>query len=269
MTNKIGVIGCGWLGLPLAERLIDKGYEVKGTTTSNEKLAVLNEKGIIPFHISISENKIHGSIAQFLESVAILIINIPPKLRGKGPKESYIAKIELLHRAIQKSNVKNLIFVSSTAVYGNAKGIVTEKTAPMPVTASGLQLLQCENLLKNDPTLNTTIIRFGGLIGPKRHPITMLSGRKNLDGAKAPVNLIHLTDCIGIIETLIIKHHFGDILNAVYPDHPTKKEYYTSIALNRNLEPPIYTESKDASHKLIQSCSIFLIKNYDFLAAIN
>ena len=268
MNKKIGVIGCGWMGLPLAESLIASGYTVNGTSTSNEKISVLKERGITPFKIALSENEINGDIDAFLDSVSVLVINIPPKLRGKGPKESYIAKITLLHQAIKKSTVKNIIFASSTAVYGDTEGIVTEKTVPQPTTESGIQLVQCEDLLKNDKELNTTIIRFGGLIGPNRHPATMLSGRENLSGGDAPVNLIHLDDCIGIIKRVIECDHYNDVLNAVYPEHPTKKEYYTKQAAKRGIPAPKYAAT-GKNQKLVSICSIFLINNYNFLTSIN
>ncbi|APQ17619.1 SDR family oxidoreductase [Maribacter hydrothermalis] len=268
MNKKIGIIGCGWLGLPLAENLISEGYFVKGTTTSKEKLTLLEEKGITPFQISLSEEGIHGNIEAFLEGVTILIVNIPPKLRGNGPKESYISKIKLLHTAINKSQVINIIFVSSTAVYGEAEGIVTEKTIPIPTTESGKQLLQCEDLFKNDAKLETTIIRFGGLIGPNRHPITMLAGKENMKGGHAPVNLIHLDDCIGIILAIINHEYWNEVLNAVYPEHPTKKEYYTKLALDKGLTPPTYQSDDTKTYKLINSCKFFLIKDYTFFTSI-
>ena len=268
MNKKIGVIGCGWMGLPLAESLIASGYTVNGTSTSNEKISVLKERGITPFKIALSENEINGDIDAFLDSVSVLVINIPPKLRGKGPKESYIAKITLLHQAIKKSTVKNIIFASSTAVYGDTEGIVTEKTVPQPTTESGIQLVQCEVLFRNDKELNTTIIRFGGLIGPNRHPATMLSGRENLSGGDAPVNLIHLDDCIGIIKRVIECDYYNDVLNAVYPEHPTKKEYYTKQAAKRGIPAPKYAAT-GKNQKLVSFCSIFLINNYNFLTSIN
>ncbi|TLP76986.1 SDR family oxidoreductase [Maribacter sp. ACAM166] len=268
MTKQIGILGCGWLGLPLAEKLHREGYKVSGTTTSEEKLSLLKEKGINSFKISISEDVIYGPISEFLDSISVLIINIPPGLRGKGLKESYIDKIKLLYTAIKKSNVSLVIFVSSTAVYGAAEGTVTEQTAPLPTSESGMQLVECENLFRNDQHLKTTIIRFGGLIGPNRHPITMLSKRENLVGGNAPVNLIHLDDCIGIIKKILEEDHWNELLNAVYPEHPTKKKYYTNEALKRGLTPPIYLSEANQSYKLISSCSPFLINEYSFLTAL-
>ena len=36
--DKIGIIGCGWLGLPLAKLFLKNGFLVKGSTTSKEKI---------------------------------------------------------------------------------------------------------------------------------------------------------------------------------------------------------------------------------------
>lgn len=269
MTKYIGILGCGWLGLPLAKNLIEQGYSVKGTTTSKEKIPLLRKKGIEAYHITLTENEVQGPIDEFLQAISILIIDIPPKLRGKGPKESYIAKMQLLKKALRNTTIKNILFISSTAVYGDAEGTVNEKTVPVPSTLSGKQLVQSENLFKVDSSLNTTIIRFGGLIGPNRHPINMLAGKENLEGGNAPVNLIHLDDCIGIISSIIENNHFGDVINAVYPEHPTKKQYYTNEAVKRNLPIPHYSDTNQKKYKKIETCSIFLINNYDFLTTIN
>ena len=46
--NKIGILGCGWFGFALAKALLAKDYLVKGTTTSEDKLATLKKAGIEP-----------------------------------------------------------------------------------------------------------------------------------------------------------------------------------------------------------------------------
>ncbi len=266
--NNIGIIGCGWLGLPLAKYLVNHGYNVYGSTTSLDKLDQLKEFDIIPFHIRISENKIEGDVQGLLANVDILIVNVPPKLRGKGPKQNYVKKIELLHTHLKNTAVKKVIFISSTSVYGDIDGKIDEDTTPKPSTESGKQLLQSENILLNDKNLKTTVIRFGGLIGPNRHPVTLLSGRENLKNGNAPVNLIHLDDCIGIINKVINLKSSTKIFNAVYPYHPSKKAYYTQKALKLNIEPPHYQDNnKEKSGKIIL-CKYFNTNLYHFSTPI-
>jgi len=267
LSKSVAVMGCGWLGLPAASKLVQDGHSVYGSTTTKKKLEVLKGKGIIPFEICLFEKEIKGNISDFLNNADVIIINIPPQLRsGKG--ENYVTKIQLLHEQIKKSSVEKVIFVSSTSVYGNIEGEVTEETKPQPITESGKQLLVAEALFKNDPELKTTILRFGGLIGPDRHPIYMLAGRKELKNGNAPVNLIHLNDCISIISQTLNENWWHETINGVNPEHPTKKEYYTSKAKKLNLEPPVYELNMAKGGKTIIPHFLESIKKYQFNTAI-
>ena len=133
MNNKIALIGCGWLGLPLAKSLLKKGYQVAGSTTSVEKLSQLRGNGISPFLITLSEEGIDGNIETLLNNAAAVIVNVPPKLRG-GSRENYVAKMSFLNAAILEAKIPKVIFVSSTSVYGDASGDVTEETPTLPIS---------------------------------------------------------------------------------------------------------------------------------------
>ena len=51
MKKEISLLGCGWLGIPLASSLVKKGFAVKGSTTSSDKLEILKSEGVIPYLI--------------------------------------------------------------------------------------------------------------------------------------------------------------------------------------------------------------------------
>lgn len=265
---KISILGCGWLGFPLAKSLVEKGFSVKGSTTSENKLSILSTAGILPYLISVTENEIVGEFNAFFENSEILIIDIPPKLRG-NLKESFVSKIKNLIPLIEKSAVKKVIFVSSTSVYADSNSEITENTQPQPETESGKQLLEAERLLLSNSTFQTTIVRFGGLIGEDRHPIYFLAGRKNIENPDAPINFIHQKDCIGIIEEILnqvqndnIKEN--EIFNAVTPFHPTRKDYYTQKAIELKLPLPEFDISKPSVGKLILSEKIEKFLGYQF-----
>jgi len=260
-------MGCGWLGLPLASSLVQNGYKIHGSTTTEQKFTQLIKEGIIPFKVSLREDKIEGDISNFLQNVDVLVINIPPKLRGNN-KENYVRKIELLQREVKKSTVLKVIFISSTSVYGDIDGDVTEETIPQPSTESGRQLLACEKIFLSDSDLRTTIIRFGGLIGPNRHPITMLSGRQNLSNGNAPINLIHLDDCIRIIALVLTDSWWGKIINGVYPEHPSKQNYYSLEARKRGLQVPDYKANNLKKGKKVHPKALINVKKFDFITTI-
>ncbi len=264
MKNKqISILGCGWLGLPLAQQLVRQGYQIHGATTTESKLAVLKAAGIKPFLIDVSSDRIEGDVTSFLDHTGILIINIPPKLRG-AYKENFVNKIYKIVAAVETSKISKVLFVSSTSVYPDRNETITEETNPQPDSESGLQLLEAEKLLQNKRCFQTTVVRFGGLIGNERHPIRFLAGRKNIENPEAPINLIHLEDCIGIIQRIIKNDSWNETFNAVTPFHPTRKAYYTQKAIDMKLDIPAFDSGKPSVGKIISSDKIAAVLGYTF-----
>lgn len=270
--NKISILGCGWLGLPLAKSLLSKGYEVKGSTTSESKLEVLKNAGILPFEIQLEENQIIGTIEDFLKETDVLVIDIPPGLRrdfSTSLEMTFVNKVKTLIPFIEKSGIQKVVFVSSTSVYGDGFPIVeiTEETKPNPDTESGKQLVIVETLLQSNLHFKTTVIRFGGLLGDDRHPIKFLAGRTNVENPHAPVNMIEREDCIGIIEETLkqVQHdNWGETFNAVAPQHPTRKAYYHKKAEIFNLPLPTFAEDSESKGKIISSEKVETILGYSF-----
>lgn len=268
--KQISILGCGWLGLPLAKRLIQKGHLVNGSTTSENKLAILKEAGINPFLVTLEIESISENIIDFLAESEILIIDIPPKL-GRKPadletaaKMEFVQKIKNLIPFIENSTVSNVIFVSSTSVYGDQNETITEQTTAIPETESGRQLLISENILLENKNFKTTILRFGGLIGEDRQPVKFLAGKENLENGDAPVNLIHQNDCIKIIEEIINQSKWNDVFNASAPFHPTREDFYTQKAKDLNLVLPKFSSQKSNIKKIISSEKVETVLNYKF-----
>jgi nucleoside-diphosphate-sugar epimerase len=256
--TEISILGCGWLGLPLAKVLAENGFLVKGSTTSESKIPVLKSAGINPFLVTLSANEVQGDISGFLSS-EILIIDIPPK----ATTGNFTDKIKKLVPFIENSKIEKVLFISSTSVYGDYDEFIDEHTIPSPETESGKQLLETEQLLLCNTNFRTTILRFGGLIGEDRHPVKFLSGKQNLENPDAPVNLIHRDDCIGIVLKIIETGNWSDTFNAVAPFHPSRKKYYTQKALEMNLPLPEFAHSGH-SGKTIDSKRITEVLGYEF-----
>lgn len=264
MSKTIAIAGMGWLGLPLASHFQNLGFPVKGSVTSREKATTLLQNDFDVHLVQITDNGIRGSIRAFLDDVNILVIMIPPGIR-RNTGTDFVLKMAYLLEAIQASEIKKIILVSSTSVYGDSQGKVTEKTIPKPETEAGRQLLQVEQMFFNASPIKTTIVRFGGLYGGSRQPVRYLAGRENLRGGNAPVNLIHRDDCIGIISTIVQQDRFGEIFNAVMPAHPLKSEYYASKAQALGMVPPHYSaETETSPYKQVDSERIEQSLGYKF-----
>ena len=262
--TQISILGCGWLGLPLAKSLLQNGFSIKGSTTSLEKISLLESEGITPFLVRLEEQQISASVADFLADSQILIINIPPKLRG-GSTENFVAKITTLLPFIENSTVEKVLFVSSTSVYGEDNEFVSEASVLNPDTEGGRQLAIVENVLQKNSRFQTTILRFGGLISDERNPVWFLSGRENIENPDAPINLIHQDDCIGIIEKIIALNSWDETYNAVAPFHPTRQEYYTQKATELNLALPKFAALNTIVGKTILNNKVIEVLDYSFI----
>ena len=88
----------------------------------------------------------------------------------------------------------------------------------------------------------------------------MLVKKKFLTDGTAPVNLIHLYDCIKILVAIVKENQWGETFNAVHPNHPEKQHYYGEKAKSEGLELPFYETSNHKTYKTIDSCKPFLAK---------
>jgi len=253
----VSILGCGWFGQPLAKSLLSKGIDVKGSTTSPGKLPLLKVSNIPAYLIDISSPETSIFDPSFFTCDILVIAN---NVRIND-EEKYLAKIAFTIDLIKQFKIKKAIFISSISVYGEPGAHVDERTQPTPVTVSGKLLLQAELLLQAQLTFTTTIIRFAGLIGPGRDPGNFFAGKTNIPNGDAPVNLIHLDDCIGITEKIILSDIEIELVNAVAPSHPTKTVFYIAASKKSGLPIPSFISGKTA-WKIVDS--IYAVKQLKY-----
>ena len=186
----VSILGCGWLGLPLGQALAEQGHFVKGSTTSLDKCAVLAEAGIQPFVLRFSPQP-EGELGLFLESCQTLVICIPPRA-GQFGDAFHIEQIQSLCAALTGTSVESILYVSSTSVYPDTNGVVTESSEIISTSP----LVQAEALLARTG-IPLTIVRFGGLMGEGRIPGKYFIG-KTVTTGQVPVNFIHQADAVGV-----------------------------------------------------------------------
>ncbi|RXP54257.1 dTDP-glucose 4,6-dehydratase [Lutibacter sp. HS1-25] len=247
MKQQISILGCGWLGEPLACSLIEKGFLVKGSTTSEVKLPILSSKKIQAFLLNI-EN-ITTTVEAFL-TAKILIVNIPSKnVEGFKTLVSYI----------EKSEIEKVIFISSTSVYEISEEIITENT---PV--KNCDLVEIENLFKLNTNFKTTIIRFAGLLGYNRKPGNFFRNGKTIPNPEGFVNMIHQDDCISIIQQIIFQNCWGEIFNACTDTHPKRRDFYQKSFSDIGLKLPVFNENDTKEVKIISNQKLKNKLNYTF-----
>ena len=255
--KTISILGCGWYGLPMAKSLLNQGYHLKGSTTTEAKLSSLSDAGIKPFLIDTEKESFDE---EFFEC-DLLIISIPPKVNSD--QLPYPVKVKNIATAAQKAGVKQVILISSTGIYKDGNFVVDETVAPNPNTPSGLALKEAESVLLNNNAFTSTIIRFAGLIGPDRNLAKHFAGKADIANGNAPINLIHLDDCLGLTQAIINQKAFGKIYHGVTPSHPARKEFYSKACIASGFEAANFKDEL-LSWKQVDSKNVPELLAYEF-----
>lgn len=245
--REASIVGCGWVGLPLARRWVGQGVRVIGTTTRQARLAELDAEGVRAYCID------QDTSWQALPSVPeLLVIAIPPGRKSPERVAAYPQRV--LELAARASKGARVIFLSSTGVYGDRQGAVDEATPPSPTTNSARAVLEAEQGLFEACGRRLTVLRLAGLIGPGRHPGRWFAGKRDIPNGDAPVNLVHLDDVIDAIDH-VARFAAADasaIFNVASQAHPTKREYYRACSLAIGAQAPTFVAG-GASGKKVQS----------------
>lgn len=265
--HKYFIIGLGWLGNPLAKTLKSAGHVVAGTTRNANKAIELKQAGIDTclFDLYTEDSSSFKAIEKPMQD-AYLVINIPPGRKNFSP-ELFVQQMKLLFEFACHQKVKHICFISTTSVFGEVKGRISNATSLAPNTASGKAHVELELYLKGLAATNNisaSVLHLAGLVGEDRHPIKTLSGKTDIALGKNPVNLIHQHDVIQAI-VAVLRHaqlppkqkddavHEKTGLNKLLftenfysanlcsAEHPARADYYTWCADQKAIPKPEFS----------------------------
>ena len=270
--STVAVLGCGWLGLPLAKHLLAAGHRVLGTTTSPEQLSLLVAQGIEAQLLQLGSDFTttdEARLTALLSQATTLVLNVPPRAAVAG---GYPQLLRPVHRAVVTSRVQAVLFVSTTGVYPDEPRLMHEPDAVSTRDAASDVLRTEGHFVPRYGQWKSTVVRLGGLIGPGRAPGRFLAGRQNLPQGNAPTNLLHLTDAVGVLSTIIGQNIWGHTLNVCAQLHPLRREFYPAAATYIGLEPPTF-QADGTSSKIIDSSRLrglvpYTFRHDDVLAAL-
>ncbi|MDJ0367066.1 NAD(P)H-binding protein [Hymenobacter sp. H14-R3] len=261
--SAVAVLGCGWLGLPLAKHLLAQGHRVLGTTTSPEQLPLLAAQGIEAQLLQLGSDFTatdEARLTSLLSQVTTLVLNVPPRAAVAG---GYPQLLRPVHRAVAAARVQAVLFVSTTGVYPDEPRLMHETDAVSTRDAASDVLRTEGHFVPRYGQWKSTVVRLGGLMGPNRAPGRFLAGRQNLPQGDAPTNLLHLTDAVGVLSTIISQDIWGHTLNVCAQSHPLRREFYPAAATYIGLEPPTF-QAGGSSSKLIDSSRLRSLVPYTF-----
>lgn len=199
-SKDILLLGCGDIGSRLGLQLLAAGHR---------PLAVRrNVQALPPALPALSLDYCDAAQLTALQSLplATLVLTLTPAGRdAAGYRRGFLEPVQNLLALFAQGPRREIIFVSSTRVYGNSDGgWVDELTPPAPSDAQGEIIAAAERLLL-DSRHRVTVVRCAGIYG--RQPARLLERlqRGEICAAQPPrySNRIHRDDCVGFLLHLL------------------------------------------------------------------
>jgi len=176
--------GAGFIGSHLVDKLIEEGYSVKviDNLSSGSLENLSKHKDDPKLELIIGDLKKPEDISKAMDGVNTVFhyaANPEVRVSTMNPEihfnENIVATFNLLE-AIRKSDIKEIVFASSSTVYGEPEVIPVSEDAPIkPVSVYGASKAACESLIHAYSKLysiKAVIIRYANVVGPRlRHGV--------------------------------------------------------------------------------------------------
>lgn len=235
---RIAIIGCGYVGKALVQRLrTNSDYVITATTTTPERVAELET---IAHRVEVLKGSDEEAMGEILQNQDAVLLSVGA--RGASVyEETYLGTAKTLVSALKQApTVQQVIYTGSYSVYGDKKGEWVDEDSPLtPANENNEILAQTERVLMTaaSPNLKVCILRLGGIYGPGRELIKIFgrwSGMTRPGAGEDFSNWIHLDDIVGAL-TFALENQLQGIYNLVGDVPLPSRELLERIFANHNL----------------------------------
>ena len=245
LAMDLTIVGCGYVGLALAERLQPRRPQLRLTltTTSSERLEQLSP---LADRVEVCDATDPAQLLATLHQSSSAVFCLGPKgdrqVDANGYRHTFVDSFRCLTSLLpQLPDLRQIIYTGSCSVYGDAEGDwVDEQTPPEPDRGHGDVLLESEQLLSDIADRQVCILRLGALYGPGRDLDRRLRGLAGLERPGSGVaysNWLHVADAAGALEAALDGEWAG-VVNVVN-DEPIRLRDLVERSLQRQGLAPV------------------------------
>ena len=199
--RKAFILGYGYTGQVLAQRLVRMGVATAGTRAEGEI-----DQGE-PVHVRRLDLRA-GTAPPLTEAAgAVVYYMIPTGYRAYDPvRRPHLELMDNALAGLAGQPIQGLIYLSSTSVYGDPEGgWVDEQTRPAPRSPWGHMRLELELHLQRfgqQQGVPTCVVRLPEIYGPGRGPVARLRKGYTLRYPHRFSNRIHVEDLARVLVRL-------------------------------------------------------------------
>ncbi len=242
------IVGCGYVGMPLASFWKQRGDVVFTTTRNSERARQFEQEG----WRSVLADVTNPESLRHLPATDTAVFAVGFDRGSEKTREEVYA--DGLKNVLDHLNeqTRRVVLVSTTGVYGDADGqTVDEETPCDPARSGGKAFLLAEQCLQSHPiwSRRSVILRMAGIYGPGRIPrlADIEAGRPIPAPSGSALNLIHVADAVQAICLVADTETFSPVY-IVSDGHPVnRRDYYREVAqLLRAPEPTFELPDPDS-----------------------
>ena len=241
------VLGCGYLGLRVARLWRSQGDVVYAVTRCQNNAELMKQEGIIPVIADITER---NTVSRLPLADTILFSVGMDRKKYDSVHDVYVNGLKNVLSGISQVP-SQLIYISSTGVYGNFDGgWIDENASTIPAREGGKACLAAEELIRNGRFApQSCILRFAGIYGPQRVPTKALIESRQWEKISSDgfLNLIHVDDGANVIQKVAERAIVSETFNVSDGNPPQRKEYYQFIAEQLGLSEIPWKETEAAN----------------------
>jgi nucleoside-diphosphate-sugar epimerase len=238
MTDRLVVLGCGYVGLELVRQVRD-AYDVVGVRRSDAGVDAVEAAGGTGVQADVTDP---DALERVPDADAVVFA---ASAGGRGVEAARATYVEGQRTAIEafcgrEHPPDRYVYTSSTGVYGDHDGgWVDEQTAFDPDSEREELLIEAERLALDRTAalgVDGTVARFGGLYGPDRYRLERYITGPVTEGY---LNVVHRDDAAGAVAHLLAAGAArGEVVNVV-DDEPVEKWTFADwLAEQCGVEPP-------------------------------
>ncbi len=225
------IFGCGYLGSRVAHCWLQTGEPVRAVTRSTDKASALSAQGIQAVVADIRDRESLRS--EIFADVETILFAVGFDRRGGTIHDVYVQGLANV-LAGSPSSIKQIIYISTTGVYGRGAGeTVDEQTAAHPERDGGKASLAAEELLRGSEWRERSLVlRLAGIYGPDRIPRAqdILDGKPITAQGTSWLNLIHVDDAAQIVLEASRRGITGEVFNVADGAPVERRDFYGELA---------------------------------------
>ncbi|MGL5195587.1 MAG: SDR family oxidoreductase [Chroococcales cyanobacterium] len=266
MGLNIGIIGCGYVGKAVARRWREDGHSITATTTRSDRREELEQ---VAQQVVVLQGNDSEALASMVQNQDVILVSVAPP-RGGDYQETYLETAKTLVPVLQQSlRVQQVIYTSSSSVYGDHQGAYVDETTPVaPGNQNAKVLAQTEEVLLSAQSdrLNVCILRLAGIYGPERELLKIFSrfaGTTRPGTGEYWSNWVHLEDIVEAI-ALVCRQRCQGIYNLVNDVPLPMRELLDRLCEFHNLAPISWDPSAPLERRYHARISNQKLKNAGF-----